>query len=258
MNKGFVTFSDQKYLPLLEVLLDGLDTISAYPVEVFTTGFTLKNRWSKVRAYRVHTKFTSIFQLKIYAASRSSFDYAVMLDADSVPNLNADKLIEAAELFERPYPLMTKHGCPPQNWHALMKRLGVKTETLPYGQATFLFSKSSRPFMTECDRIFTKLMEEEHWPPNWDETLLNVMLWRANASAQVNAFNCFEGVSTSYFEGELPDFYKIYYASAALSYHIFHGQKDATKARELLERVKGQDPNNPRTRELLSIPVQLL
>jgi hypothetical protein len=144
---GFVSICNQTYLPILNVLMDGLDAFSKYPLEVFWVSDEPMPEPTDRTTFRKlpsQTAWQKIMFSKIDAVVQTSFEHGVFLDADIVPNRNIDQLIEMAAAEPCPYPLCSAHPHGPVDIPEIMEMLGVKKRTMHYCYGNYLFSPMGR------------------------------------------------------------------------------------------------------------------
>jgi len=257
MTKGWVTFSTLKYADLMNVLIDSLLEFSKYPVEVFTSDYSLSIKNPRVINHRldVPQNFTDICYTKnLVIATKTQFDKCAVIDADMIANKNCDDILEfAEEVGTKYFPLCAAHGCDPDNQKPTMERLGIEYKSLPYGFSTYVSCKEAKPFFEECFAIVKKWRYQDFVPANTGETMINCMLWKMQIKEQMNCWIPYIDVLPHYLQGTMDQHPLIgYYEGKELSYQFWHGEKNAERARKYFERLK--ESNN----ELLNVKPRLL
>jgi len=116
-----------------------------------------------------------------------------------------------------------------------MREMNVKNKSNPYVHAHILFSDKCLPFIQEC---YDYCLRHGHSiEANWDETVLNVMLWKYQVSnwylPMCDPYYSFiteylKEQHTVYNEGKMVE----------VQYHLFHGCKDPNKALQILKTLK--------------------
>ena len=243
MDCGFVTFADERYMPLVEVLARGLLEVSDHPLEVFAIDCDAPTGYANVVPRRVALGTRDLWQVwyvKLLAALSSDFDAGVMIDADMVPNLHVDELVDLARQAVQSYPLCSAHPLDQRNQRNVMRELGVRRKSMPYVHATYLFSAQCREFFRECRSVARSLTEKGIRPANADETLLNVMLWKHRVARQVNHYDPYFAGIDDYLADRFEFWDEGDSSWTEASFHLFHGEKQVEGARALLERVLRQ------------------
>lgn len=248
MTKGFTTFVDSspKFLQLLEVLIDSILNFTSYEIEVFSINSEYKHTNNRVRTQRLNStgeSFLDICQNKIIAATKSSFDLSIHLDADMIVTKdiinifnyasNIDEYI-LAPIHPGDYSFIQNNKLEPLHGEKqLMNILNISSKTQPYVHAdTFLYNKNSIPFLeTVLDLInFCKNKNIPLYAQ--DETAINVLLWKNN---QTNRYTeCYDG----YFEiFEDPNALKNQYPILPIKKYLAHGCKDPVRARSIYNNL---------------------
>jgi hypothetical protein len=250
VNCGYIIYSDAKYFPLAEVLIDSLLQFSKYPIEITTTGMDIEKKHARLTNKRADDILTDHFSEVCYfknlkMATLSSFEVGVVLDADIVANKNVDDLMDLAIANRRCYTLHAGHGCDPNNQHETMWRLGVRKKSMPYVYSTYFFCNESKPFLKDCWDLSQKWKSENFIPPNTGEAVLNCMLWKEKVVEQVSCWLPYIDTLSYYLsEGRESNPLTGYYSRVHVSYNVFHGQKKADNAREIFTLLQKND-NNP-------------
>ena len=144
MNKGYVTFinKNEKYLKLLDILVESVLLFSTKKIEVFSINFDYTHSSDRVINKRINLSeesFSNICYSKLYSSFNSEFDYGIQLDSDFIITNKMDDLFNNLELVED-LPLGSLHPEDPNNQKNIMSYLGVNVKTQPYVHATYLFS----------------------------------------------------------------------------------------------------------------------
>jgi hypothetical protein len=235
-NEGYVVFvnENKKYLDLLEILIESVINFSTKSIEVFSINFDYKHSSDRVISRRVDVpvvNFENICYTKLYSSFNSSFDYGIQLDSDFIITKEMDKLFNDCHKIIK-YPLGSRHPQDPDNQSQIMSYLGVKEKSQPYVHATYLFSKESKPFLEECYNLSKELQSKGIIPPNYDETILNCMLWKNNVNDFVTTydpyFDFFIHRDRNHEHG---------YGTLPINFYSCHAQKDPIEARKILNKL---------------------
>lgn len=236
-TEGFVTFATSNYFELLKVTLDSVHHFSSRPVIAYginadipfdTTEYPrLIKRRIDVDLSKVH-----IFFIKVRIILESGLDYGVYIEADDILNQGVDNLFDVCKTITD-YPLCPLHPRDPQNQYGVMQRMGVTEKTMPYVHAHILFSHTCHPFLQEW---FDACLAHGHSAPNFDETILNVLLWKHRATHYVPVYDPYFGCIDAWQENRVPAEHG--YTQSDIKYYMLHGCKDPGQAAQLLERLK--------------------
>jgi hypothetical protein len=188
MKKGFVTFvnNSQKYQQLNDLLIESIINLTDYDIEVFGINCTLKHSSNRVINRTINLKdecIDTIFYSKIYSSYASDFDIGLQLDSDMIVTPDAIRLFEEIDP-EYPFVKGSLHpwnGLEPAHI-AIMNKLGAKQKSQPYIHATYLFTKNSKDFLKEAYDIGMNFFKSGVSPINYDETVLNTLLWKNNVN----------------------------------------------------------------------------
>ena len=238
-NEGFVTFSDNnpKYLALLTNLLDSVHYFSSRPVIAYGIDVDLNvnsSQYPRLIKRRLNRKDCgpSIYFCKIYAIIESKLDYGVHLEADSVVNWNVDVLFDVVHRWPYPLPLAPRHPTDPQNYGHFLKQLNMTlyNRTTPYIHAQFSWNYRAYPFF----RHALQLMRQGYFMgANYDETGINVLLWKSKANHTLCKIDPFHSYLPVY-ETNL----KTCKEFCHTAFILIHGSKNAQDMRQVFGRLK--------------------
>lgn len=235
--EGYVIFCNKndQYLSLMDVLIESILTLSSRYVEVFSINFDYSHSSPRVLTKRINLQeenHATIFYSKIYSSFNSSFEFGIQLDSDFIITKEMDNLFEDCHKITD-FPLLSRHPSDPNNQQNFMDLLGVKEKSQPYMHATYLFSENSKTFLKECYDVALDYYKKGLIPHNFDETILNVMLWKNNVHSWVDTYDPYYGLfldrnnraSFGYAE-DLP-----------INFYSCHGIKDPGFAKHVFENV---------------------
>lgn len=237
MNEGYVTFVDDNptYSELTNILIESVVEFSTKKIEVFSINCDFKHSSNRVINRRIDVKeknFASICYSKIFASLNSSFDYGVQLDSDFIITKDMDKLFDNRDIIKTT-PLGSLHPLDPNDQGSLMSYLGVTQKTQPYVHATYFFSKECKPFLEECYDLSQFFIKNGNHPPNFDETILNTMLWKYGSDKWLDCydpyFDFFLNHETKHSHG--------YGWMENVNFYSCHGIKDPNHARQVLNNL---------------------
>lgn len=247
MSAGWVTFTDRNYLELCRVLVRGLLQVSKYPIEVFTFGCTFRSSSNRVIVTPVTEDIRlekyGVMMLKLIAAERTQLSPCVVIDADIVPNIHADQLIDLAlRIGDWKHPICSGHPVDPKNQQSVMDFFHVTSKSMAYVQSNFLSHANLIWFYRALRHMANQIEHSSCAAENQDETLMNVLLWDMRAVVSVETFLPWSGLIDAYFD-EDPEGMKfmLKYHRGLPTFHLFHGEKDYHKAGRMLYRLLKQD-----------------
>lgn len=234
MNSGYVTFVDDNpiYQQLTDILVESIISFSSKNIEVFSINCDYKHSSNRVinRKINIENKdYATICYSKLYSSFNSSFDYGIQLDSDFIITDQMDSLFEYAMKIKET-PLGSLHPQDPNNQEWLMNYLGVKSKTQPYVHATYLFSNSCKPFIEECYTLSQKLLSMGYFPPNFDETIYNTMLWKYGSQEYVDCYDPYFGFFLDHSTKETHG----YGWMEKVNFYSCHGIKDPSLAKSVL------------------------
>jgi hypothetical protein len=174
----------------------------------------------------------SIYFCKIHAIIESKVDYGVHLEADSVVNWNVDVLFDVVHRWPYPYPLAPRHPDDPVNYESFLPRLGLdlNSRTIPYIHAQFSWNYRVYPFFRKA----LNLMRTRHFSGgNYDETGINVLLWKVKANHTLCKIDPYYGYVTEYILQN-----KICNQYCHTAFILIHGSKLVSDLRGIFEDLK--------------------
>lgn len=239
MNEGFVTFvnNSELYIKLTNVLVESVEKNTSKQIEVFSINFDYKHKSDRVISRRIDLNvvdYATICYTKLFSSFKSKFKFGIQLDGDMILTKDSEKLFEDCKRINHT-PLGSQHPSDPNNQSELMRRMGVVEKTQPYVHATYLFSDSCKPFLEECFKQAYDLYKKGYIPPNFDETIYNVMLWKYKSKDFVDCYD-------PYFEYFLDRSQSSknthgYQNLDNVNFYICHGCKDPGIAKTILNTL---------------------
>ncbi|CAF0732458.1 unnamed protein product [Adineta steineri] len=238
-KEAFVTFSNNNphYLGVLNVLLDSVHAFSTRPIIAFGIDVDLHINLTKYpRVIKRQIKQTdcgpSVFFCKIHAIVSSNLDYGVLMETDDVVNYNVDVLFDVLHVWPYALPLSPRHPDDPQNYEYYMGVFNVTKRTLPYIHAHIIWNYRALPFL----KHLRSLLQQGHFDgSNFDETAVNVMLWKAGANHTLCKYDPFFTYSEIYERWPNVTNCSRYCHTAFVT---LHGNKEANVSSALLTRLK--------------------
>lgn len=247
LKEAFVTFTNfqQNYIELLDVLLDSVHLFSTRPIIVFSVDFDLiinMTRHPRVYAKRISQKDCgpTIFACKLLAMILSQVNYGVQLEIDSVVNYNIDLLFDMLHVWPYDLPLAPKHPHDPKNYGFYMEQYSVKYPSTPYMHGTFVWTYRAYPFIR---RVLKLMQRGAFMDANCDETAMNILLWKAKANHILCKYDPYGPQYIEKYEKSLKAPLCIPECDGV--YLIFHGQKESSISKTILERLLKLGPHWP-------------
>jgi hypothetical protein len=239
--EGFVTFATENYFPLLRVLLDSVKAFSMRPIIAYGINCDIPFSEQEYpmlikKRFDIDLSRESIYFQKPHIILDCGLQYGVYVEADDILNQDVDQLFEWAKKINK-YPLCPKHPQDPNNQTAIMARMGVYQKSMPYVHGHVIFAQSCMPFVKEWyDLCYQYGMQA----PNYDETILNILLWKHNAHEYAPIYDPYFESITNYYNNTCPEQHG-YKKTDKLYYFMFHGCKDPVQARQLLDQLIASD-----------------
>lgn len=244
-NEAFVCFVDPGYQHLLPSFLKSHNLFSSRPILVFgvnvepnVDGFPKAISRSLLPAH--HSIYFN--KIKIVLEALSLFDSVAYIEPDSVMNYRIDDVWEILEHANVSHPLLIRHSNFVNEGHeGFMQLLGVKKRSMLYVHGHIMATRSSVPFLLDAFQSSqTGLFQG--W--TWDEGLLNVWLWKVNAtvsSCYIDMYGGFDWQNNLYFDQaahfDLERVASGHQKHKAFGWVVLHGVKSAEKQKELLDKL---------------------
>ncbi|CAF1094811.1 unnamed protein product [Adineta ricciae] len=246
-KESFVTFITHHkiYRDLLDVLLDSVHLFSTRPIIIFPIDFDLiinSTRHPRVFIERISQDDCgeTQFACKLLAMISSEVKYGVQLEVDSIVNYNIDLLFDMLHHWPYDLPLAPKHPDDARNYQTFLERYEIKQRTVPYMHATFAWTFRAYPFLRQ---VLALMQKREFLDANFDETAMNIMLWKAKTTHILCRYDPFGPISIKDYEN-LSDKPKCApYCDGV--YLIFHGQKNSWISENILQRILKLGPHHP-------------
>lgn len=236
-SEGFVTFATSNYFDLLKVTLDSAHEFSSRPVIAYGINADIPFSTAEYprlikRRLDVDLSKTHIFFIKVRIILESGLDYGIYIEADDILNNGVDALFDVCKTIQD-YPLCPLHPKDPENQYQIMRLMGVTKKTMPYVHAHILFAHTCRAFLQEW---YDACLQYGRMAANYDETILNVLLWKHGATNYVPVYDPYFESIRAWREGRLPVEHG--YTQSPINYYMLHGCKDPQQAAFILELLK--------------------
>ncbi len=185
MKKGFVIFTDFKYFPIVENLIESVLLFSKYDIELNCINFlkeydNVRIKSNKIDMPDIH--FFNITRCKIIATINSNFDYGLLLDGDMIVTKEIDNIFDDNEekILKLKCPLFCKHPHNPfERYKHIFEKLTNKKPKMNYVYSVYLFTKTQRWFFEETLEIMNKILSKNihnFFYPIPEESVLNSQL----------------------------------------------------------------------------------
>ena len=234
IEEAFVSFATTDYFPLLEVTVESIHAFSTRPIIVYGINADVPfdtNKYPRLIKRRIDKpQNVNIYFQKFNCIIQSNVKYGIYVESDDIVNYRIDDLFTHCRQVTE-YPLSPIHPQDPNNQFRLMGILDVKEKTNPYVHGHIIFSERCIPFLKKCYELAISL---GNIGANWDETLLNVMLWKYRVhDYYLPVYDPYFETLSNYLQGTQPTTY-----SMPVTYHMIHGCKNIHKAQHILEILK--------------------
>ncbi|CAF0806312.1 unnamed protein product [Adineta steineri] len=237
-KEAFVTFcnNERSYLALLNVLLDSIHAFSTRPIIAFGIDVDLNvdtKKYPRLIKRRISQRDCgpSVFFCKIHAIVSSNLDYGVLMETDDVVNYNVDLLFDVLHVWPHPVPISPRHPDDPQNYFGFMNTFNVSRRTTHYIHAHMIWNYHAMPFLRNLRSL---LRAGNFRGANWDETAVNVMLWKAGADHTLCKYDPYFTYVDTYERWPNITNCSQYCHTVFLT---LHGSKDAEVSASLLKRL---------------------
>lgn len=239
IEEAFVTFSDRNYLDLLEVAIASVHEFSTRPIIAYGINVDIPfstTKYPRLIKRRIDDekmgKTPMIYFQKLNIILKSGVTRGVYVESDDVVNYQVDDLFKLCSTIDK-YPLCPIHPSDPNNQESVMKLAGAARKTNSYVHGHVIFSKTCLPFIQECFDFGLKY--KENIGANWDETVLNVIMWKYEISKwHAPIYDPWFEYIDNYVTGKPINDPNMH----GVVYHFFHGCKNATRAWRMLETLK--------------------
>ena len=229
--EGFVTFATSNYFPLLEVTLASVHEFSTRPIVAYGVNADIPfscERFPRLIKRRIDIDLSrmNIFVLKPWIMLDSKINYGIYIEADDIVNAQVDELFDFAHMV-KDYPLCPYHPQQPDNQQSIMRLLGVSYKSMPYVHAHVIFSQSCRSFIQEW---YQACLEHINKACCYDETILNVLLWKYGATRYVPLYDAYYMRVNEFFEGK--------HLENPYEFCMIHGCKNPLEAHQIFYQLK--------------------
>lgn len=237
IEEAFVTFATENYFPLLQVLLESIKAFSTRSIVAFGVNADIPFSQEEYpflikRRINVDLNKESIFFQKPRIILESNIHYGVYIEADDIVNYKVDELFQWARNVKE-FPLCPLHPNPPDNQDEVMKIVGVVKKSMPYVHGHVLFSYRCQHFIKEW---YEGCLSYGYLAPNFDETILNVLLWKYDYRKSLPLFDPFFEFCTTYLDGVCLD--EVLPNLGEIKAYMFHGCKNPIQALSILNDLK--------------------
>lgn len=236
-KEAWVVFATESHFALLEVAVAGIHAFSTRPV--VAVGVNADIPFSLEKYPRLFKKRIDVdlnerkaYYYKPQAILAADLDYGIYLDADAIPNIGCDYLFEVARQVGD-YPLLPRHEDEAYVLEEAMQFFGIEKRSMHYAHSdVVVYSRNCLPFMIEWSDICLKYPWLGY--PVWDETLINVLLWKKGATEQLyicDPYNAYFGDYLGMSQEKIAtDPYNHWF--------VFHGNKDVDRGWRMLDALK--------------------
>lgn len=254
-NFGFSIFTtlDEPYLSLARVAVQSLLDFSEHRIHVTAINGRLEWKHERITTDSVRISrmdFERVCYVKTHSSLTSPFDQTLQMDADMIASPSIDEVF-GLQPRNAVFPCGALHPFDPVNQLPIMKVLGVTAKTQPYVHATYLFTATSLPFLMELKEVETWFLKRKRFhikprPANFDETLLNVLLWKHRVvDAYTDAFDPY----FDYFINPTSDILGTSIMNRPVHRYLAHGQKCVQCAVQTLSQMRKMKALNLWTKE---------
>ena len=239
IEEGFVTFATESYFPVLEVLIQSVHEFSTRPIVAFGINADIpfsNETYPRLIKKRIDVDLNkiNIFYQKPRIILESSIKYGIYVEADDIVTQWIDNLFQQCKKVKS-LPLCPIHPTDPNNQQNIMHYLGVHEKSMPYVHAHIIFAQDCMPFIREW---YNTCLECLAHPNNYDETILNVLLWKHKAKEYLDPYDLYFTNIETYIKGKKSYYFDESNQYNALYFYMLHGCKDPIEAHSIFELLK--------------------
>jgi len=232
-KEAWVMYATSNYFSLAEVTIASIHTFSTRPVVLVGVNADVpfsSEQYPRLIKKRIDANIAlrGPYVYKPQCILLSGVSRGIYIDADAIVNKGCDTLFGFCDLVEQ-YPL-----CPTHEKEAYVSPdttafFGVKERSMHYVHADLIiFSESCKDFLSNwCDVCLNYYYLGI---PCWDETLLNVLLWKIGATQQVTTIDPYNAYIEKYLFLSPAEIAKPPYNH----WFLFHGNKDTDRGWRML------------------------
>ncbi len=236
-KEAWVAYATSNYFSLLELTIASIHEFSSRPIVAVGVNadvpFSLQ-MYPRLIKKRIDVDLENrkAYVYKPQAILAADLDYGVYIDADAILNKGCDELFTYCYLVEN-HPLCPMHTTDAWVWEEAMNYFKVAKRSMHYVHADLIvFSRECNPFIVEWDRM---CMEHYHLGvPCFDETLLNVNLWKVGAIRRLPLCDPLDMYFDTYLHLDPSDMQRFPYNQ----WYLFHGNKDADFGWQMFRQLK--------------------
>jgi hypothetical protein len=238
-SEAFVMFcnNNRRYLLLLNKVLEAVHLFSTRPIIVYGIDVDLNldtKKYPRLIKRRLSQKDCgpSIYFCKLHAIVDSQIDYGVYVEADTLVNWNVDILFDVLRRWPYPLPLAPRHSGDPRDYDVFLNKfeVNVTDRRTPYIHAHLSWNYRAYPFLRQA---LSLLRQGNFMSANYDETAINVLLWKAQANHTLCSLDPFFGALPAYESNQT-----ICHKYCHTAYVLIHGSKKIKDMHDVLERLK--------------------
>ena len=236
-QEGWVAYVTPNYFSLLEVMIASVHAFSTRPIVVVGLNADIPfstETYPRLIKKRIDVdlEHRSPYVYKPQAILASGLDCGIYVDADVILNHNCDELFKSVALVEE-CPLNPLHEAEAYVSLEAMEFLGVSERSMHYVHAdVVVFSKQCEPFLKEWRDICL------NYPwlgvPCYDETILNVLLWKKGATKHLPTIDPYNAYFCDYLTLDFEEIAQFPYAH----WFLFHGNKDPERGWKMLKSLQ--------------------
>lgn len=243
----YITHCDAAFLPLAGVLAEGLAAFSSRPLVLYAVNTDVDFRYPNLTVRRLHSPpGNHLTYLKFRAMLDTPTEHGIYLDADHVPTPRVDEIFQLSRPAGEDYPLLPRH---PSDLESnlvadLMEDLQVEEKNLPYLHSCCMsWTPRCRSFLRRCWNLSRQFDASGRHPFVWDESLVNVLLWKQGAKRYLPCLNIDKKHFPAWDSDRLledPEFARRY-ARHPYRLATFHGCKNRAAARRILQAARNKE-----------------
>jgi len=254
LNKGYVIFLTENWLPIVSNLIESVLLFSKYNIEINCINFNYDFDNKRIKSNLIkleNSDFFNITKCKIISTINSDFDIGLILDGDMIVTKDIDKIFSDNEdkIQKCDFPLFAKHPHNPfERYKHITSVVSDTVNKMNWVYSNYLFTKQHKWFFTETLNYMNSVPENQHmlYYPVPEESILNALLSKYQVDYDLgynyfpNGFKCVVEHYLNYNEDGKNHIEETYLNhNCPIKYYAFHGHdiKNVEYGKYLIQQI---------------------
>ncbi len=237
IEEAWVAYATANYFSLLEVTIASVHAFSTRPIVAVGVNDDIPfstEKYPRLIKKRINVDLQArpAYVYKPQALLEANVTKGIYIDADAILNRGCDELFNHCALVND-HPLCPVHEDEAPVAYATMEFFGIAQRSMHYVHADLIvFSSKCLPFITHWHN--TCMDHCYLGNPCWDETLLNVLLWKQGATDQLFRCDPYNAYIDRYLALDPSEDNQPPYNH----WFVFHGNKDPQRGWNMLRSLQ--------------------